>query len=200
MANDTTLNRAYVLFDRETLINGKRRAWQGWFGSGQHDGTSRSDSVKNPFLIRNSPSALQGLLSGNISIDLAAQYPSEQESGFLWDVFEKRVHPVLRISHAWELKKFQSISNDLEDRKQMTGPQHAFMFSVYHISVLSLSDDECRKGLLRPRSDLLAAFQTLCEEALSRTNLFCITDITVLKTLTIYVVTKTLSEVVFRTC
>ena len=69
-----------------------------------------------------------------------------------------------------------------------TGPEYVFLFAVYLISVFSLSDEECRSGLHRAKSDLLAEFQMLCEEATVRNNLLCISDIVLLKALTLYVV------------
>ena len=96
--------------------------------------------------------------------------------------------PVTTISFGWALNQFRSISMDIEDRKRLSNAEHAFLFSLYLAGVISLSDEECKRDVQQSRLNLLTEYQTLCEEALSRTNLLCMTDITVLKALALYMV------------
>lgn len=131
------------------------------------------------------------MLCSKDPINLAGRCPSQQDAVTLWNTFDYRVNPLVRICFSWALKSLRSASVGPECQKQLTDAEHALIFSLYLISVISLSDQDCRRELHQPRSILLAEFQMLCEEALSRTNLFCITDITVLKALTIYMVTRT---------
>lgn len=112
----------------------------------------------------------------------------------LWNVFGERVEPMVRIMFTWSLKQLRSASIDPQLRSQFTDAEHGFMFSLYLISVVSLSDEECNKTLHQPKSFLLSQFQLLCEEALTRTKLFCITNITVLRALTMYMVMYALLE------
>lgn len=138
--------------------------------------------------MRKSPNALQAMFGSNSSVDLAASYPSRREAITLWNIFDQRVHPLVRISFSWALKSLRSASIEIEDQKQLTDAEHAFVFSLYLLSVISLSDEDCLREMHQPRPVLLSDFQMLCEEALTRTNLLCITDITVLKALTLYMV------------
>ena len=64
------------------------------------------------------------------------------------------------------------------------------MFALCLLTIVSLSDEECKGNLQQPRISLLFEYQMLCEKALSRTNIFCMTDITVLKAFTMYMVIR----------
>ena len=151
--------------------------------------------TRSPFLTRNCPHALQGLLCSKSSIDLATSYPSRQDATTLWNNFDQRVYPVSKIMFGWALKRLHLVSIEPEYQKQLTDAEHAFIFALYLMSVISLSDDDCRKAMHQPRTLLIFKFQTLCEEALSRTNIFCITDTMVFRALTLYMVDHTSSKI-----
>ncbi|KAL6721752.1 hypothetical protein ACLMJK_000857 [Lecanora helva] len=172
--------------DGETLYL-ESRAWHSWLGKGHDDSDERDIVAENPFLTRNYPHALQGIFFGRSSIDLASRYPSQQDAITLWKIFNLRVNPVVRISFNWALMLLHSASMHPEYQKQFTDAEHALMFSLYLSSVISLSDEDCRREMHQPRSLLIAEFHTLCEEAFSRNNLLCMTDITVLQALAVYI-------------
>ena len=88
-------------------------------------------------------------MSGDKSIDLAARSPSLDHAITLWETFNQRVRPVIRISFGWDLKRLQSTCINPQPPKQLNDAEQAFVFSLYLISVVSLSDDECRKKLLQ---------------------------------------------------
>ena len=132
---------------RKTVVNVRRRAWHGWNGHApDHETTSR-----NPFTTRNHPNAFQAILSGDSSIDLAARSPSPDHAIRLWETFNERVKPVIRISFGWDLQRLQSTCMVPQPPKQLSAAEQAFVFSLYLISVVSLSDDECRKKLFQVR-------------------------------------------------
>lgn len=108
----------------------------------------------------------------------------------LWVIFSGRVEPMVRISFTWSLEQLRSASMDTELRTQFTDAEHGFVFSIFLISIVSLSDEDCNKMPHGSRHILLSEFQNLCKEALARTNLFCITDIMVLRALTMYMVIR----------
>lgn len=98
------------------------------------------------------------------------------------------MNPLVRISFDWALKDLEAACLDGERQQKFTNAEHGFVFSIYLVSVVSLSEEDCSKELHQPRTLLRDNFHMLCEEALSRTNLFRVTDIVVLKALTIYMV------------
>ena len=164
------------------------RAWHGWLGYGQEDGENKGMGAGNPFHAQSRPNVLQGLFCSRGSIDLVARHPSIEDATFIWEAFDARIDPVVRIAFKWELRQLRTASLHLEQRKHLKDSQNAFIFSCYLISALSLTDDDCQQNLRQTRDWLLTEFQMLCEEALFRTNIFCMNDIMVLKTLTFYMV------------
>lgn len=154
-------------------------------------------SGKSPFLAQKAPNVFQGMLSGKKPVNLATGCPSKQDAIILWNTFNQRVNPVARISFSWALEPLRYNAVHAEKQQLLTDAEQAFVFSLYLISIVSLSDEDCSRKMHQSRSSLLSKFQMLCEDALSRTNIFCITDITVLKALTIYMVIRTRSKNVY---
>ncbi|KAL8663594.1 MAG: hypothetical protein Q9202_003782 [Teloschistes flavicans] len=135
----------------------------------------------------NAPNAFDEVFSRNKpSTTFAERHPSQQDAVILWKAFHQRVNPFLRILFKRESKQLQTDAMHPEHVMQLTDAEHALIFSLYLISLLSLSDEDCRRDMHRPRSFLISELQTLCEEALSHTNLFCVKNITLLKAITIY--------------
>lgn len=159
---------------------------------------NRDIATRDIFLTRDNPNALQGIFCSRKSIDLATRCPSRHDATTLWNIFYQRVNPLIRMLFSWALKRLHSASIDPESQEQLSAAEHAFIFSLYLISVVSLSDEECRRELHQSRSLLLSKFETLCEEAFSCTNLFCTTDIMVLKALNVYMVSCYFLKVAFQ--
>lgn len=152
-------------------------------GNVDDENADHNGATKNPFMVRNAPNAFQAIFGSGYPADLSLRGPSRQDALTLWRFFSQRVNPVLRISFDKELACLNP-----ENRKQLTDVEHTLTYSIYLLTVLSLSDEECRRELQQPRSLMVSHFQTLCEESLSHTNPFCVTNITVLKALAIYLV------------
>ena len=167
------------------MADDSRRTWQDWLGDAQESGTSDRGKVpRNPFPRAHQTHALQGVLCSNNSIDLVAQCPSRRDAVKLWDFFYQRVDPLVRTSFSWTLKPLQLASTHPGSEKQInSAAEYAFIFSLYLLTIVSLSEEECKTEFLQHRSMLLSNFQALCDEALARTNIFCMTDIIVFKAL-----------------
>lgn len=146
---------------------------------------------RNPFHKTSHAHALQGLLWSRTTTDFAGKCPSQLDASKLWDIFYLRVDPLIRISFSWRLKPLQLASTITGHQgPAISQVEYAFIFSLYLMAVVSLSEDECRTMFSQHRSVLLSNYQSLCEEALAATNIFCMTDIMVLKTLTFYMVSS----------
>lgn len=157
------------------------RAWQDWLGKG---------TSKNPFTTRKRPHAFGDLIAPNDqhNVELWSRHPSPERASILWSVFVQRVDPIVRIAFRWRSAKLQGRSTDPEYVRSLSDLEHALVLSIYLVSIASLSDEECTNWLQESRSYLLLQYQTLCEEALLRTSLFCMTDVMVIKALTFYMV------------
>lgn len=70
----------------------------------------------------------------------------------------------------------------------LTPAEHALVTAICYASVNSLTDDECRSMLQLERATLLVECQFQCEEALVHTNIFCMTDLNVIRAAVFYIV------------
>ncbi|KAL8868028.1 MAG: hypothetical protein Q9174_005263 [Haloplaca sp. 1 TL-2023] len=162
------------------------QSWHGWLGHEQGSPGKQIKAARNPFLLRNAPNAFQGMFRQQITLNLAERDPPSQDAAVLWNAFSHRIHPVLRISFTWDYRRIFFASTLPDQYKPLTEAEHIFKFALYLITVLGLSDEECVQKLHYPRDSMVSQFQTIVEEALSHTNIFCVTNITILKALTVY--------------
>lgn len=128
------------------------------------------------------------MLGSRSSVEVAKKLPSEANAAELWIVFYQRVNPLIRITFSWELQRLQRASVDSEQQNQLSHAECTLLCSLYLLSAISLSEEECTKRLCRSKSQLISEFDSLFNEALSCIGLLCINDIIVLKALTMYIV------------
>ncbi|KAL8968213.1 MAG: hypothetical protein Q9183_002569 [Haloplaca sp. 2 TL-2023] len=162
------------------------QSWHAWFGHEQESPSNRTQATGNPFLIRNAPNAFQRIFYRQTALNLAERDPPSQDAAILWNVFSQGIHPVLRISFSSDYKRSFFASTQPGRYEPLTEAEHIFKFTLYLITVLSLSDEECVQKLHHPKSSMVSQFQTIVEEALSHTNIFCVNNVTILKALTVY--------------
>lgn len=108
----------------------------------------------------------------------------------LWDLFEQNVYPLVRIDFSWSLERLRTRSVDANSRNELTIAEQALVFSIYLISVASMSKEDRLQDSNESNSDLFNRIQLSCEEALLRNNILCIIDIVVLKALLLYMVSS----------
>lgn len=170
-----------------------RRAWHSHIGQedNQPNGHNHDVLMSRPLISRTKPDALRGLLQIDHAMDLPSQHPTIQDANFLWERFLRNANPLIKIDFDWALEKLRSTSTTPEGRVQLKDEEHAFVSSVFLMSVVSLSEEECAKFLGQPKEVLLSHYQTICEQAFSRSNIFCITTTTVIRAIVLYIVGRT---------
>lgn len=144
--------------------------------------------MSRPLISRTKPDALKGLLRADYATDPTSQHPTVQDANFLWDRFERNANPLIKINFDGVLQEVRSISTTPTGRMQLKDEDHAFVFCVYLMSVVSLPEGECTRVLRRPKQVLLSHYQAICEQALSRSNIFCITNTTLIRAILLYIV------------
>lgn len=171
-----------------------RRAWHSHIGQedNQQNGHNHDVLMSRPLISRTKPDALRSLLQTDHAVNLSSQHPIIQHANFLWERFIRNANPLIKIEFDWALEQLRSISTTSEGRVQLKDEEHAFVFSVYLMSVVSLPQEECARFLGQPKEDLLSHYQAICEQALSRSNIFCITNTTVIRAILLYIVGRTL--------
>ncbi|KAH0042576.1 hypothetical protein KCU78_g751, partial [Aureobasidium melanogenum] len=143
--------------------------------------------MSRPLVSRTKPDALKGLMSTDYAISLSSQHPSIQDANFLWDKFERNANPLMKIDFDWALEQVRSKSTSFEGRMGLQDEDHAFVFCLYLMSIVTIPDHECLEVLHQPQQVLLSHYQAICEQALSRSNIFCITNVTVIRAILLYI-------------
>ncbi|KAF4638010.1 hypothetical protein G7Y89_g52 [Cudoniella acicularis] len=92
-------------------------------------------------------------------------YQSESNDHLLlWQIYLENVNPLLKVTHTPTLQA--RIIDAACDMENISPILEALMFSIYCVSILSLTEDECYTLFGSPRKDLLASYQFACQQAL----------------------------------
>ena len=98
------------------------------------------------------------------AVDISTLHPDPVQIFRLWQVYLENVDPLLKVTHAPSLQgriveaagNVSSIGSNLE----------ALMFSIYCMSVLSLSVNDCQAMFGSSKVDLSTKYQFGCQQAL----------------------------------
>jgi hypothetical protein len=172
-----------------THFDSQSRAWQRLPGKVNSDGQSHP-SLGRYFQPRPHPHAM----ASSVATGTRCELPSPRKVSILWHVFFQRVEPLVRIMFRWATVELRIKTTSLE-QPPLDGTEYALVTAIYYASVRSLTDDDCRNLLQESRATLLADYQSRCEEALQSTNLFCMSDITIIKAIIFYFVSYPSPEI-----
>jgi hypothetical protein len=130
-------------------------------------------------------------MAGSVTGGILHEPLSSQEVSILWDSFDQRVEPFVRIMFRWATGELRArTTTSLEVPQVLGGTEYALVTAIYYVSVKSLTDDDCISLLQEPRATLLVKYQLRCEEALQSTNLFCMNDLVTIKAIIFYIVSR----------
>ena len=106
-----------------------------------------------------------GLLgSREAMVDLATFHPEPVLLFRLWQIYLDNVNPLLKVTHA---PSFQArVIEAASDVSNIDPNMEALMFSIYCISIFTLSADQCQTMLGSSKEDLAAKYQFGCQQAL----------------------------------
>lgn len=96
--------------------------------------------------------------------DLSSSHPEQVQIFRLWQIYLDNVNPLLRVTHTPTLQA--RIIDAASDVTNITPALEALIFSIYSVSIVSITDDECRNLFQVPRKQLLARYQSACQQAL----------------------------------
>ena len=94
----------------------------------------------------------------------------------------------MKIFFEWEVEGLRRVATTPRGIETLSKREHAFIFALYLISLVSLQDDECESLLGQSRPQLLLYFESLSEQALTASNFMGATDILILQASTLYIV------------
>ncbi|KAL5341427.1 hypothetical protein BJX70DRAFT_406017 [Aspergillus crustosus] len=97
-------------------------------------------------------------------VDLPSLHPEPSQIFRLWQIYLEHVDPLFKITHTPTLQGriIEAIAN-LSDAKPALV---ALMFSIYCISICSLTETECNTLFRSSKDELLARYQNHCRQAL----------------------------------
>jgi hypothetical protein len=104
----------------------------------------------------------------------------------LWQFFLDSVNPLIKIIHAPTLQR--KILKAVDNLQEVPKNLDALLFSVYTISVASMSNAECISMFARERPSLLMQFRSATQQALIDADFLRRTDLTILQALLLFMV------------
>jgi hypothetical protein len=131
---------------------------------------------------------MTGLIFNGMTAITPTEPLSIERRIILWQVFTQRIEPLVRILFRWVVKDLRTRSTSMELQPSLTPAEHALVMAVCYMSVNSLTNNECRSMLQLERATLLTECRFQCEEALVHTNIFCMTDLNVIRAVVFYIV------------
>lgn len=118
---------------------------------------------------------------------LYSRHPSAEQITQLWKQYLSNIHPMTKLFFDWE--KEHVLLKAADNPQTLTKAEQAFSFAVYFITILSLSEEECRHILGDSgKPPLLADFQSCTETALLAAGLITTSDLLVLQAFLLYLV------------
>ncbi|EFE34937.1 C6 transcription factor, putative [Trichophyton benhamiae CBS 112371] len=125
--------------------------------------------------------------SGGI-VDLSPSHPSQMQIFKLWQVYLDNVNPLLKVTHTPTLQaRIIDAASDLTNIKPTL---EALMFSIYSISIHSLTEDQCSGFFGSPKKGILTGYQISCQQALGNCDVLQTCDYECLTALYLYLVSK----------
>jgi hypothetical protein len=169
--------------------------WYSWNGMTQPEKTEaavpflgRSPRPKPP-ATRNS-SSLRTLLNPRQASSTPELLPVSSVSGasidFLWKTFLKNVHPLAKVFFEWEAKPF--IQKAWSDASSLSPEENALVSVVSFISMMSLTENDCRARFQSQKVQLLDRLQKGAEDTLLLADYTTTTNMLTLQALTLYLV------------
>lgn len=121
------------------------------------------------------------------NVCLSASHPEQVQIFRLWQIYLDNVNPLLKVTHTPTLQP--RILDAASNVGNISSPAlEALIFSVYCISVTSLSEDECHTLFRSPKKDLLAGHHSACQQALLKCNIWRSGNVDALTALYLYLV------------
>ncbi|TKA21958.1 hypothetical protein B0A50_08654 [Salinomyces thailandicus] len=109
--------------------------------------------------------------------------PSASQIIYLWQSYLSNVDPMMKVFHAPSTQ--QMVLGQIAKASQAPGEQ-ALTSSIYLLSTVSLTDNECRLAMQEPRADLISKFRQGTEDALSAAGFATTSDFMVLQAFVLY--------------
>jgi hypothetical protein len=112
-------------------------------------------------------------------------HPEAKHIYFLWQTFVETVNPLIKIIHVPSLQK--RILEASWDPSCISKSLSALMFSIYTLSVTSLTSKDCQTSLGHDRGTLLTRYRTATLRALAEADYMETKELEVLQAITLFI-------------
>lgn len=102
--------------------------------------------------------------SSNQRADISTLHPEQIQIFRLWQIYLDNVNPLLKVTHTPTLQA--RLIDAASDTTRIKPELVALMFSIYCVSIMSLSEDEYPAMFGSSKEALLAKYQSGCQQAL----------------------------------
>lgn len=113
-------------------------------------------------------------------------HPSPVHIFKLWQTFLENVNPLLKILHTPTIQPH--ILEAMDNPQQMNRELEALMFSIYCISVISLTADDVEKSFGESRKKLFQIYRRGAQVAFKNASLMRTSSLMVLQAFVLYIV------------
>ncbi|KFX98983.1 hypothetical protein V490_02004 [Pseudogymnoascus sp. VKM F-3557] len=114
----------------------------------------------------------------------APSHPPAEIIRQLWQTFIDNVNPLIKVVHIPSLQI--AMDKAISNIENIPRGFEALMFAIYHIAVISLTDDECNEIMGETRAILLRRYMAATKAALSRAKFMSTSSIVVLQAMAIH--------------
>lgn len=97
-------------------------------------------------------------------VRLSTLHPEQVQIFRLWQIYLENVDPLLKVTHTPTLQA--RIINAVSDLGAISPTLEALIFSIYCVSIMTLTNQECHSFFGSPRKDLLASYHFACQQSL----------------------------------
>jgi hypothetical protein len=121
-----------------------------------------------------------------MAIDTTVLHPEPFQILQIWQHFLDNINPLLKVVHTSSMQfRMIEAAGSLKD---ISPTQEALMFSIYSITIMSLSVEACRTMFRTERLDLLQRYQLGCQQSLVKCGFLQSDDRDCLTALFLYLV------------
>ncbi|KFZ11464.1 hypothetical protein V501_04749 [Pseudogymnoascus sp. VKM F-4519 (FW-2642)] len=126
------------------------------------------------------------VLGSKSPITTPPSHPPAEIIRQLWQTFIENVNPLMKVVHIPSLQT--AMDKAISNIENIPRGFEALMFAIYHIAIISLTDDECKEVTGETRAILLRRYLAATKAALSRARFMSTSSIVVLQALAIHLI------------
>ena len=158
------------------------------------DPTDEEDEYPSPDSAPSTYANHQGFIFSFSStlLSLHKFHPPPEQIPVYWNIYKSNVDPVCKLVHIPTMEK--TILQAAEDLNHINKALEALIFSIYHVSVASLSPNDCLVVLGVEKDSTLRKYRFAVEQAFARAHFLSTQELIVLQALLLFLTCVRLTD------